>query len=331
MDIDFVLLWVDGSDPEWEETFKKYADDEDKEQTLRYRDWETLPYMFRSFETFTPWVRKIHFVTMGHLPKWLHIEHPKLHIVQHEDIIDKKYLPTFNSNAIEANLHKIEGLSEHFVLFNDDFFITSKIPKERFFQNSLPRDMLISYALSSPVGIGHFVLNNLEILNKHHDKKASIKRDFFKWFHPSYGKKMLQSLVLMRWPDFTGFIDPHQAQPFLKSTFIELWDKETKTLEQTSASKFRVCTDTNQYLFRYWQLIKGEFIPISMKDTCFTEITIEGIDSGKIDAIIRSQEYVMICLNDSEDIDDDTKFNTAKESVKHSFEMILPHKSDFER
>jgi hypothetical protein len=36
------------------------------------------------------------------------------------------FLPTFSSPAIEANLHRIAGLSEHFLYFNDDVFLGKK-------------------------------------------------------------------------------------------------------------------------------------------------------------------------------------------------------------
>ena len=43
--------------------------------------------------------------------------------MKHEDFIPHKYLPTYNSRAIEFNVHRIKGLEEKFVLFNDDMFI----------------------------------------------------------------------------------------------------------------------------------------------------------------------------------------------------------------
>lgn len=331
MDIDFVILWVDGNDPEWLLEYNKFSQAKNNEKKkVLYRDWNNLHYIFRAFEIFTPWVRKIHFVTWGHLPVWLNTNHPKLNIVKHTDILRPENLPVFNSNAIEPSIYKIEGLSEHFILFNDDFFLTLPISKRRFFQNGLPRDILVSNALSSSTGVGHFVLNNLEILNRHFDKKTVLKKNFGKWFNLAYGKEMMRSLFLLPWPRFTGFVDLHQPQPFLKSTFQEVWEKEKEVLERTSATKFRACSDVNQYLFRYWQLVKGEFVPISMKDTHYEEITIENIDSGKIDTIITSQKYSMVCLNDSEEMNDEKSFKKAKESIKKSFETILPQKSDFE-
>ncbi len=127
MKIDFVVTWVDNNDVEWRTTKNFYAGlssniQEEQGGDLRYRDWGgLLQYWFRGVEKFTPWVNKIHFVTYGHVPKWLNLNHPKLNIVKHKEFMKEEYLPTFNSCAIEINLHKIEGLAENFVYFNDDF------------------------------------------------------------------------------------------------------------------------------------------------------------------------------------------------------------------
>ena len=97
-EIDFVILWVDGNDPAWREEFvrTRQAENDDASE-IRYRDWRNLHYWFRSAERFAPWVRKVHFITWGHLPAWLRRDHPKLHIVNHRDFIPAEYLPTFLS------------------------------------------------------------------------------------------------------------------------------------------------------------------------------------------------------------------------------------------
>ena len=132
-EIDFVILWVDGNDPAWREEFvrTRQAENDDASE-IRYRDWRNLHYWFRSAERFAPWVRKVHFITWGHLPAWLRRDHPKLHIVNHRDFIPAEYLPTFNSNTIELNIHRIEGLADRFVLFNDDTFLTRGCRPEDF-------------------------------------------------------------------------------------------------------------------------------------------------------------------------------------------------------
>ena len=86
--IDFVIMWVDGSDPAWLEEKNKYLEKKiDTSNAInRYRDMGLLKYWFRGVEKFTPWVNKVHFVTWGHIPSWLNTNNPKLNVVRHEDL-----------------------------------------------------------------------------------------------------------------------------------------------------------------------------------------------------------------------------------------------------
>ncbi len=126
--IDFVLLWVDGNDSVWQQQKNLYLSQEisvplgDANGNCRFRDHGLLRYWFRSVERFAPWVNKVFFVTCGQKPEWLDESYSKLCLVNHKDFIPAEYLPTFHSNTIELNLHRIDTLSEHFVLFNDDMF-----------------------------------------------------------------------------------------------------------------------------------------------------------------------------------------------------------------
>ena len=163
-EIDFVILWVDGNDPAWREEFvrTRQAENDDASE-IRYRDWRNLHYWFRSAERFAPWVRKVHFITWGHLPAWLRRDHPKLHIVNHRDFIPAEYLPTFNSNTIELNIHRIEGLADRFVLFNDDTFLTRGCRPEDFFRRGVPCDMA-RLSVVQPSSVGHIIYNDLELI-----------------------------------------------------------------------------------------------------------------------------------------------------------------------
>lgn len=90
--IDFVIPWVDGSDPAWREEFQRYSPTKGTDAgENRYRDWNNLRYWFRGVEKFAPWVNTVWFVTWGHVPQWLDRNAPKLRIVRHEDYIPSKY------------------------------------------------------------------------------------------------------------------------------------------------------------------------------------------------------------------------------------------------
>ncbi|XP_054272957.1 N-acetylglucosamine-1-phosphotransferase subunits alpha/beta [Macrosteles quadrilineatus] len=99
----------------------------------RYEDKEELRYSLRSLEKFAPWVRKVFIVTNGQLPYWLDLSNPRVQIVPHESIFtNSSHLPTFSSPAIETHLHRIPGLSEKFLYFNDDILLGEEVLPEDF-------------------------------------------------------------------------------------------------------------------------------------------------------------------------------------------------------
>lgn len=192
-DIDFVILWVDGSDPEWQAEYNKYAPLEDKRYNAvgeRYRDWGLLRFWFRAVEKYASWVRKIHFVTCGQVPEWLNLNHPKMHFVRHEDYMPSRYLPTFSANPIELNIHRIEELSEQFVYFNDDMYLSAPVLPSDFFINGLPRDFGIRN-YPQRFEFGHIVLNDINLINKHLHFYDLYRNNLWKWYNYRYGVSCL--------------------------------------------------------------------------------------------------------------------------------------------
>jgi hypothetical protein len=327
-DIDFVILWVDGADKAWQDEFNRHvgALDGDKRK-CRYRDWNNLRFIFRGFEEFTPWVRKIHFVTWGHLPAWLNVEHEKLQIVNHRDFLDGKNLPVFSCNPIEINLHLIPGLADKFVYFNDDTFLLKKMGSERFFKNGLPRDVFAFDAISdSP--IAHIKINDVQTIHKNFTKMSVLKRNFFKIFNIRYRfREIVKTLLLLPWPNITGFFDHHQPQPYLKSTYVEVWERESEILSKTAGNKIRNYSDLNQYIFRYWQLCKGEFFPTNNR-MYYSNLLTTFEDALKFKQKIVSGKYEMICVNDN--ISDGKEFLKCRDIINTALEQVLPNKSSFE-
>ena len=327
--IDIVIPWVDGSDPEWQQEFRKYrslATGRDDNSEIRYRDWDNLQYLFRGIEKFAPWVRKVHFITTGQKPKWLNMDAPKLNFVRHEDFISKEFLPTFSVRPIELNLHRIEGLSEQFVYFNDDYFFLRPVRAERFFRNGLPCDMAILDTLPMGGPRGHMMMNDVNVVNSHFRKNTVLKANPMKWLNPVYGGQLLRSVALMPFSVFPGFRNHHMPQAFLKSTFREVWDAEESLLREVSSHRFRDITDVNQYLFRFWQLMSGKFHPVNIvKASC--RYTLSDRAAGKLAAAIRAQKRDILVMADSEDVSD---FNALVAQINAAFDVILPEKSSFE-
>ena len=220
--IDFVITWVDSNDPAWQKEFKTYLPQNhcmNDIRTERYRNWDNLRYWFRGVEKFAPWVNKVHFISCGQVPDWLNLNAPKLHFVKHSDYIPSEYLPTFSSRPIILNLHRIESLSEHFVLFDDDCFLIDKVKQERFFRKGLPCDKAALNALS-PVQFMHLVYNNMCIINSSFRKYEVLRKNIWKWISPQAGNKLLRTLALLPWRNFSGFYDHHLPQGYRKSTLF---------------------------------------------------------------------------------------------------------------
>lgn len=325
--IDFVLLWVDGNDPEWQKEKAKYSPNKNADsRNIRYRDWDNLKYWFRGVEKFAPWVNKIYFVTCGHYPEWLNQDNPKLVCVKHSDFMPEDYLPTFNCNPIEDNLHRIKNLSEQFVYFNDDIFIMKKIKPTDFFINGNPHIMGALQPITGEDDVFFSIKNNVSsIINKNFKKNEIIKKNWKKYLNIKYGKYNIGTLLCMQYNRILGFHEMHTASPFLKSTYKEVWKKEFDILNKTSMNKFRTSQDVNQYLFEHWQFCKGSFIPnkrISRFVKIFDDI------NGACNAIKKPSKK-LLCLNDGPS--NEKTFNIAKKKIIESFETVLPEKSSYEK
>lgn len=136
-----MFTWVDGGDPSWRRQFEQWSArwpsdvGADGRDPSRYRDNGELRYALRAIDAYAPWFRRIHVVTAGQRPAWLR-DHPRVALVDHADVLGDDCLPTFNSHAIEARLHHVPGLAEHFVYFNDDVFLARPQQPSAFFDDA---------------------------------------------------------------------------------------------------------------------------------------------------------------------------------------------------
>ncbi|MFR1707987.1 MAG: stealth family protein [Clostridium sp.] len=328
--IDFVIAWVDGNDKKWIEEKARYSPGANSNSTsFNYQNWDNLHYWFRAVEKFTPWVNNIYFITWGHIPSWLNINHPKLRIVNHKEFIPEKYLPTFSSHTIELNLHRIKGLSEHFVYFNDDTFILKEMKQKDFFKRGLPRDSAVvnPIAPANKNCIASLQLNNIGVINENFKKKLVIRKSFKKWFSPLFGKLVLLNLIFLPWNRFVGLYEMHLPSSFLKQSYIDIWDRENEILDQTCEHKFRYFkSDVNQWVIKEWQLVSGNFFP---RSTSIGKLfAIKDIEDAKVlKKYIIKQKKKMICVNDHVV---DNSFNEIKNYVNDSFKVILPDKCGYE-
>lgn len=328
-DIDFVVLWVDPNDPAWQKEKNKYTPNAtDDVQLIRYQSWDNLHYWFRGVAAYAPWVRKIHLVTCGQLPAWLNTEHPKINLVSHSDYMPATALPTFNSNAIEAGMHRIPDLAEKFVYFNDDMFLTAPIRENYYFQHGLPVDMpgLIKPPAQMEEGpFASLIKNNTAVLSAHFDKKQALKKNRAAWFNPLYGKTFLRTLRYINAKDFPGFVMPHLSTAYLKRDFEKVWEKEAKVLTATQHYRFRSREDVSHFLMRNWRMCEGAYVP---KNSTGKYYSLDGEKMAKaVAAAIIKGRYPEICINE---VCSGAEFEQVKQIVNGAFASRFPDKCEFE-
>ena len=129
--------------------------------------------------------------------------------------------------------------------------------------------------------------------------------------------------MLYPWKYYTGFQDFHIPSSFLKSTLEDLWSREGDLLSETCKNKFRTSNDLNQWLIRYWQLSDNNFIPRSCDFGKYVDVS-DNISS--IIKIVKSKKYKVICINDCQ-VDD---FDTRKLSIHKAFQERFSEFSNYE-
>jgi len=323
--IDFVVDWVDGSDPKWISKRSQYQKNKNTDE-VRFRDWGFLPFWFRAVEKNAPWVNKIFLITDNQKPAWLNLDNTKVELISHQDYISEKYLPVFNSNAIELPIGNISQLAEHFVFFNDDFFLNKIVePTDFFSEEGLPKDSgVLSPQIPIDNSITSITTNDVKIINNYFSR-SDVLQHLTRFLKLSYGRQNVKTLVSLIWPMILGFQDFHLPVSFLKSTFSKVWSLESDRLETTLRHRFRSENDYNIYLFRYFQLLTGNFTPRSTSFGKYYNL------SDNNDIPIRDIEHEIhkvIVLNDQDSISD---FEKTKAEIQTVFQKRYPEKSTFER
>lgn len=334
--IDFVVTWLDSSDPEWIKSLNFYSpDSKGHKEEARFRSTDFFAYWFRAVEKYAPWVHKVYLVTNGKFPDWINKDCSKLELVKHADFIPKEYLPTFNCRTIELHLHKIKGLSEHFVYFNDDMLLNAPVKPDYYFRNGLPCDINNETCFNVPIytskdKFGNYIsmLADIGIINRHFNRRNTVRQSPKRWFGLHLGiRGLIMSGILLDKRLFIGFSNYHTEQTYLKCVFEELWEKEPNVLKE-SCTRFRQDNTVNNYIFRYWQLAKNLFYPLKRKSAFY--FLIERDVVNKIEQTLQKEEMISICLNDT-GLCTKENFIYINKELKLLFEKKFPQKCSFEK
>ena len=330
--IDVVIPWVDEKDPVWQRQKREYEDVKSFESSnMRFQSWGNLHLWFRSIEKCMPWVNHIFLITCGQVPEFLDKNNPKLRLIDHKDFIPQEYLPTFNSNTIEMNIHRIEELSENFILFSDDVFPLTLIKEDYYFKDDQVCDEAVENIITT-TSFGavsrmtrYAQVNNMFIINKYFRKRDVQEKYRDKWFCEDYGDRLERTKACEYWYDFPGFYDPHMANAMKKSTLAKLWELEPEMLDEGSKDRFRGPFDVTQYLIRYWQICSGEFYPRRTLGKVFfpTFDTYRDVVNA-----IKNRDYPMISFNENCTPE---QFKIMKKEINTALEGVFPEKCSFEK
>ena len=146
--IDAVISWVDGNDKDHQEKMLPFVEKRLlnlKEFRTRFDQVNEIKFTIDSILKFAPYIENIHIITDEQTPEFLekidnNDYYKKVSIVDHKVVFKdfEQFLPTFNCRPIETCMHRIPGLAEHFIYFNDDFFLIKHTKPTDFFRNGLP-------------------------------------------------------------------------------------------------------------------------------------------------------------------------------------------------
>ena len=292
--MDIVITYVNGDDPEWQADYADCVGT--KTNAKRYRDWGTLPYLLRGIEECLPFVENVFLVVAreSQVPAW--INRDAVRVVLHRDFIPAQFLPTFNSTAIEMFLHRIDGLAEEFIYFNDDFFPLMPCRPNDFFRKG-----------KAAASMGHhlFTFNTLyRIQTKRSDclarQVAGINLKLF-------------------------FVRPqHTCAPMLKSVCAELYERCNAAI-LASVTPLRTKINYNQYIFTDYAYFTGRTFRRRLSNS---HISLSVATTKKLIKSIVHPKCKLACINDVNMPED--RFLRLQECLLNAFRTRFPKKSRFE-
>lgn len=278
-DVDMVFSWVDGSSTDFQRQraarLAEYVVGDGDDGAARYRQTDELRYALRSVHMYAPWVRRIFIATDSPAPAWLS-DDPKVTIVRSEEFFaDTSVLPTHNSHAVEAQLHRIDGLAEHFLYSNDDMFFGRPVSPEMFFTSGG-----LTKFVECGVRIG---AGPTRLERSGHDNALRVNRALLE---ERFGRVITRDLE-------------HCATPLRRSVMADLEREYADDFARTAASRFRSATDISatNCLYHYHALFTGRAIATTEPRVRYVQTT-EATALPRMERLASGRGIDMFCLND---------------------------------
>ncbi len=292
--MDIVITYVNGFDPLWQKDYEQYTNTPIMEK--RFRDWDTLRFLFRGIAANMPFIRKVFLVVSqeSQIPQWINRE--RVDIILHKDIIPSQYLPTFNSNTIEMHLHRIEDLDEQYLYFNDDMFPIAPCEPTDFFRKG---KIVISFSK-------HLLASGMfKQICKNSDRLA----------RKALGLKA--SCLFLR--------PQHICSPMLRSQCYEVYEKVKDEIE-SSLTRTRIDKNYTQYLFLDYIYLKGMAINEKISKKHFSTAI---ASANSLRKFILHPTRKLMCVNDVKL--SEKRYHKLRTTILEAFNMRFPQKCIFEQ
>lgn len=334
MKIDIVYTWVNGTDPRWQERKEKRLKElgipvpRTANHSCRFVEHDELRYSLRSIYSFAPWINKIYIITDNQVPVWFNPDNAWVRIVDHKEIFDDhNCLPTYNASALETKLHKIPGLSEYYLYFNDDLFLGRKCDPDDFIRNTKP--------------CIYIETNNMFISQKKfkkHELKESKRNEF------QAGMRNSRKLISDTYGKETKMVLSHGIRVYRKSIMNQLNKTYNEHFEYTSRNPFRTFNDILSYaVYSFYLLVTKKGKPVSTPEIrsnkyffhnffnryrkyLYKYVVLDSKNLTTALANIKKYKHFMFCLNDGHDTTDEDY-----EKVQQFLKEFFPDKSPAEK
>ncbi|MDZ7807758.1 MAG: Stealth CR1 domain-containing protein [Gracilimonas sp.] len=240
--IDAVITWVDGEDPDHRKKRLNALKDSDDDEinTLpsgadktRFSNNNEVKYCIRSIIKFAPWIRNIYIITDDQKPNFLtdeYMERNNIFIIDHKEIFSgyEWALPTFNTRTIVSAMWRIPGLAPRFINFDDDFVLTRKVEVKDFF---IEDKIVLQGSWHRIKNYGAIRLRWNKFLSRLTKKLFGITRS-------------MHTLLQVRSAQIAGYSDryfyvPHVPHPIKKNTLATFFNKNPEIFEDNIKYPFR--------------------------------------------------------------------------------------------
>lgn len=325
--IDIVYLWVDGSDPAWRVKRRNSLVELDIEDLARYsnvegrfRDNEELRYSLRALEKFFPNHGHVYIITDGQVPRWLSYS-DRVTIIDHLDLIPQNKLPTFDSGNIESYIHRIPGLSERYIYFNDDVFFGAPVNANDWFWDD---GIYVAWSDESLV--------SNEPMRTDATSLENACRQSNQWFISTRGMEHSESSQFPPIDDqyehtFRTFA--HSPRPMLKSVLFELESRAPELFSSVRSTVFRVWnkpTIVSDFVMR-WALATGR-AHVREHSHLYISTGTSG-EVAQLDLLASMLGSIdFFCINDT--TDDADSEDPRLQSVRNAMETMFPVASLYE-